>query len=84
MAIHTSGGLQVASLDRFAMEAAIVRSLLVSMTSRAADFPRRGFVGRTLHIGVAVHACEHASVDRVLESLRIDMQAHWLAADVVS
>lgn len=83
MAIDTAGGLGVPRLDRLAMETAIVRRLFVGMTSRTGNFLRRGFVWGTFNVRMAVHACEQASVHGVLEGLRIDMQTHWFAADVV-
>jgi hypothetical protein len=84
VAIYAGGCLAVASLDRLAMEAAIIRSLLVRMASGAADFQRRSFVSGTLDVRVAVHAGKHAAVDRIFESLRIDVQADGFAIDIVS
>lgn len=39
---------------------------------------------RTLYIGVAIHAREHAAMDRIFEALGIDMQADGFAVHVVS
>src|SRR6202158_542270 len=84
VASDACGGLVVASLDCLAVEAAIVRSLLVRVAGFAADFQRRSFVRGTLDVGVAVHAGEHAAVDGIFERLRIDVQADGFAIDLVS
>ena len=84
VAIDAGGRLAVASLDGLAVEAAIVRSLLVRVAGGACDFQRRSFVRGTLDVGVAVHAGKHAAVDGIFESLRIDVQADGFAIDLVS
>jgi len=61
----------------------VASRLLFGMAVAACDFQGSSFVRGTLYIGVAVHAGEHAAVDRIFKSLRIDMQADWLAVDVV-
>jgi len=83
VAVDAGGCVAIPSLNGLAVEAAVVGRLLVGVTGRAADFQRRGFVRGTLHVGVAVDACEHAAVDGIFEVLGIDMQADRLAIDVV-
>lgn len=39
---------------------------------------------RTLYIGVAIHAREHAAVNGIFEALRIHMQADGLAVHFMS
>ena len=63
--IDAGGGLAVASLDGLAVKAAIVGGLLLGVAGGAGDFQGRRFVRRTLYVGVAVHAGEHAAVDGI-------------------
>jgi hypothetical protein len=84
VAIDAGGCLAVASLHSLAVEAAIVRSLLVRVAGCAANFQRVSFVRGTFDIGVAVHTGEHAAVDGIFESLRIDVQADGFPVDLVS
>src|SRR6266581_3120703 len=84
MAVHTSGGVVVACLQGFTVEAAIIGSLLVGMAGGAADFLGDGFVRRGFYIGMAIHARKRAAVDRVFKRLRIDVQADRLALDLMS
>ena len=83
MAIDAGGSIAVAALHGLAMEAAIVGSLLVGVARRTADFKRWRFVSGALYVGVAVHAGEHAAVNRIFERLGIDVQADRLAVDVM-
>ena len=84
MAIDTAGGLGVPRLDRLAMETADLRRLFSQHDKSYRKFSSAWFrVGGTFNVRMAVHACEQASVHGVLEGLRIDMQTHWFAADVV-
>jgi len=57
--------------------------LLVGVAGRAADFLRRCFVRGTGHIRMAIDAGEHAAVDGIFETLRIDVQTDSLAVFVV-
>jgi hypothetical protein len=66
-------------LHGFAVEAAIVGGLLVGMASGASNFLGNGLVRSAFYVGVAIDAGEHAAVDGILESLRIDVQADGLA-----
>ena len=84
VAINARSSIAVAALHGFAMKAAIVRGLLVGMARRATDFLGSRFVPGAGYIRVAVHAGEHAAVDRIFEGLRIDMQTGRLAVDIVS
>lgn len=79
MAVHAGGSLAVAALDGLAMEAAIVGRLLVGVAGGAGNFLGNGFVRRAFYVRVAVDAGEHTAVDRILESLRIDVEADGLA-----
>lgn len=84
MTVHASGGVAVAGLQGFTVEAAIIGGLLVGMAGRAADFLRSGFVRGSFYVGMAIHTGEHAAVDRVFERLRIDVQADRLALHFMS
>ena len=79
MAIDAGGSLAVTTLHGFAVEAAIVGGLLVGMASGASNFLGNGLVRSAFYVGVAIDAGEHAAVDGILESLRIDVQADGLA-----
>jgi hypothetical protein len=79
-----AGGCVHASMRRFRVEAAIIPGLLIGVALRAGDFLRCGFVGRAFNIGVAIHASEHAAVNRIFERLRIHGQADRLAVHIVS
>ncbi len=83
VAIYAGGGFAVASLHSFAVEAPIVRCLLVGMARRARNLLRSCFVSGAGYVRMAVHAGEHAAVNGVFKGLRIDMQAGGLAVDVV-
>src|SRR5215831_19025108 len=82
VAIDASGGVTIAALDRLRMEAALVGGLFLGMAGRAGDLLWRRFVRGTLDVGVAIQAREHAAVNRILEPLRIDVQADLLAIDL--
>ena len=69
--------------QRLGVKAAVVGSLLVRVAGGAADFRGSGFVGGGGYIRVAVHAGEHAAMNGIFESLRIDVQADRLASDIV-
>ena len=84
VAIDAGGCLGCCRLHGLAVKTAIVGSLLVGVAGRASDFLGRGLVRRTLYIGVAIHAGEHAAVDGIFEGLRIDVQADGLAVHFMS
>ena len=83
MAIDACGRIGIADLNRFRVIAAVVRSLLIGMARGAGNLFRRGFVRRAGDIRMAVHASEHAAMDRVFEFLRIYLEADGLAIDFV-
>jgi len=58
-----------------------VSLLRIRMTLRAGDLQRRGVVHQALHILVAIHAAEHAAVNRMFHLRRVHVQAHRLAVD---
>jgi hypothetical protein len=64
-----------ASCHSFRMEAAVVRSLLISMAFGTSDFLRRAVVDRTLDIVVAVNAGKHAAVYGIFKGLWIYIKA---------
>ena len=84
VAIHAGGCIRISALNRFRVVAAIVGGLLIGVACSAAYFLRSRLVRCAGHVGVTVHTREHAAVDRVLELLRIDLQADRLAVDFVS
>jgi len=73
--IHTAGRLTITTFEGFAVEAAIVGGLLVGMAGGTSNFLGNGLVCSASYVGVAIHAGEHAAVNGILESLRIDVQA---------
>lgn len=79
MTIDARGCVAIAALDGLGVKTALVGRLLVGVASGARNFLGRGFVSRAFYIGVAVHAGEHAAVNRIFESFRIDVQADGLA-----
>lgn len=79
MAIDAGGSFAVAALHGLTVEAAIVGGLLVGVAGGASNFLGNRFVRRAFYVGVAVNAGKHAAVDRILESLRIDVEADGLA-----
>ena len=81
VAVDAGSRVTITRMHCSAVEAAIVRSLLVGMASGATNLFGSGFVRRAFYIGVAVHTGEHAAVDGIFEGLRIDMQADGLAVD---
>jgi hypothetical protein len=83
MAIDTRRGIAVSALNGLAVEAALVRCLLIGVTGRASDVLRRRLVGRALYVRVAVHTSKHAAVDGIFESLRIDVKAYRLSVNLV-
>ena len=83
MAIDTRGGIAVSALNRLAVEAALVRCLLIGVTGRASDVLRRRLVGGTLYVRMAVHTRKHAAVDGIFESLGIDVKADLLSVHLV-
>ena len=82
VAIDAGRSLPVSRFDRLGVITAIVGRLLVSVALGTGYFGGRGFVGRTLNIGVAVDATEHGSVNRVLKCVGVDVQTDLLAIDV--
>jgi hypothetical protein len=70
-------------LNGLRVQTAVVSCLLVAVASGAGDFGWLGLVGRSLDVGMAIHAGEHATVHRALELNRIDIQSHTLAVDVM-
>jgi hypothetical protein len=83
VAVDASSCFIVSTLHGFAVETAVVSSLLVRVATRAGDFFRGSFVTGTLYVSVAVDAGKHAAVDRIFKGLRIDMQADGFSVDVV-
>ena len=83
VAIDASRCFIVSTLHGFAVETAVVGSLLVRMATRACDFLGRSLVPGTCYVGVAVDAGKHAAVDRIFKGLRIDVQADGFSVDVV-
>jgi hypothetical protein len=79
-----AGGCVHASMRLFRVEAAIIRGLLIGVALPAGDFLRCGFVCQVFNIGVAIHASEHAAVNRIFERPRIHVQADRLAVHIVS
>ncbi|OLC93747.1 MAG: hypothetical protein AUH86_16030 [Acidobacteria bacterium 13_1_40CM_4_58_4] len=82
VAVDTSGCLAVSRLDCFGMEAALVRGLLIGVAGSTGDLGWRGPVRRCLEVSVAIHAGKHAAVHRILELVRVDVQADSLAVDL--
>ena len=78
MAVDASGRIVVSVFHCFGVEATVVGGLLIGVTGGAGNFFRRGFVRGALNVSMAIHAGEHAAVDRVFEGLRIYMQADGL------
>jgi hypothetical protein len=83
MTINAGGRVAIAALDRFRVKAAFVRRLLISVAGGASNFLGSYFVRRAFYVGMAVDAGEHAAVDGIFESLRIDVQADRLAIFLV-
>lgn len=84
VAVYAGSGIAVATLNRLCVVTAIVDRLLIGMAGRARDFLWSRFMCGTLYIRVAVHAAEHAAMNRILESFRIDVQADGLAVYLVT
>src|SRR5262249_53350182 len=83
VAVHAGGCGSIADLRRLAVKTSVIGGLLVRMAGRAGDSLWSGFVRSALYVRVAVDAGKHAAVDRVLERLRIDVQANLFAIDLV-
>ena len=77
-----AGGSRLLALNGLGVQTVVEGCLLVAMASRAGGLGRHGLVGRSLDVGMAIHAGKHASVHRVLELGRINVQAHRVAVDV--
>jgi len=84
VAVDAGGRVAVSALDGFRVETALISGLLVGMAGRACDFLRWCVVRGTLNVTVAIHAGEHAAMDRIFEGLRIDVQTSRLAVDFMS
>src|SRR5690349_10505387 len=82
MTINTSCCARVPGCDSFCMEAAIVNGLLVRMALRTFHLGGRRLMHGTLDVGMAIHAGEHAAVDRGFEFLGGNIQADWLAVEL--
>src|SRR5690242_18935470 len=54
------------------------------MALGTAHLRRRRLVHRVLDVSMAVHAREHAAVDRIFELLRRDIKTDWLAGDFLA
>lgn len=83
VAINAAGGMRVAPLHSLTVKAAVIGGLLIGVAGRAGNFLRSGFVRCALYVRMAINAGKHAAVNRILEGLRVDMQADSLAVDVV-
>lgn len=81
MAVLAIGRACYASALRPGVVTVGVRLLSVGMALSAVDRRRCRFVRRLLHIRVAVHAGEHATVGGVLQLVGIDKQADLLAVN---
>jgi len=82
MAIDAGRDRAAVRLLRRGVEAVLVLRLRVGMALHAGDLGRSIFVRRRLDVLVAVHAGEHLPVNGLLHLVRIDVQAHLLAARV--
>ena len=80
---NAGGRLRIASLDGLGVIAALVSRLLIGVASGAGNLGWRVLVRRSLHVGVAIDAGEHAPVDGSLESVGIHRDADRLAADIL-
>ena len=81
VAILASGGRR-ADLARRSVRAVRVGVLCICVAAGATHFRRRRIMRKALHVLVAVHATEHAAVDRVLQLVLIRVDAHLLAVHV--
>lgn len=80
MAVGTTGR-GATGHSGFCMGAMRIRCKCVGVATCTGEFLGRCFVGQAFDVGVAVDACEHGAVDRVLQLGRIDKQAVRLAVD---
>src|SRR5215469_13186175 len=77
--IYAGRGLRIAALNGLRVVAVIVCRLLVGVAGRTRYFRRSSFMRRTLQIRMAIYAGKYAAVNRVLEGVRIHIQADTLA-----
>lgn len=84
VAINASGGVSVACLDGFAVEAAIVGCLLIGVAASAGDLPGGVLMCGAFNVGMTIHAGEHGAVDGIFELVRIHVEANRLAVDIMS
>ena len=73
----------VARLYGFAVEAFFVGSLLIGVAGCARNLFWSDLVRGGFYVGVAIHAGEHAAVNRSFELVGIDMKSFCLAVDVM-
>ena len=69
-------GRRLPALSGLGVQTAVVSCFLLAVAGRAGDFGGHGLVGRSLDVGVTIDAGKHSAVYRVLELVRIDVQAH--------
>ena len=82
VAILARGRRILSRLARLGVGRVRVGGCGIGVTLRAAHLFRRILVRQALYVLVAVHACEHAPVHRVLELVFIDGEAHRRAVRV--
>ena len=82
--VFAGGGGGLSGAGFAGVNAARVGGLRVSVALGTGDFLRRGFVGETLYVGVAIDAMKEPAMHRVLELVLIDVKADDRAVDVLS
>ena len=84
VAVDARRCIVISSRNGLGVVTAVVSRLLVSVAGRTTDFFGSRLVRGALYVGVAIDAAEHAAVNGILESFRIDVQADRLAIDLVA
>jgi uncharacterized membrane protein len=72
-----------ASLGRFGVVAVRVLILRIRMALGADNLFGCRLVDQAFYVCVAIHTGEHAAVNRVLQLVRIDLQAYRLAVNLI-